>query len=109
MKFLIYGAGPECLRTAVSGYSGVYSIPRVAHERNNSVSLVEGAGTKAGTKAEGIEGEGRQVSGIPFKLQDLPAGPERSTSRGFAQKPQKHMALQANLYSKQNSPQSWIN
>lgn len=68
-----------------------------------------GTGIKAGTRAEGMEEAGRQTSGIPFKLQDLPAGPERSTSRGFAQKPQKHMALQANLYSKQNSPQSWIN
>ena len=34
-------------------------------------------GTKAGTKAGGIEGTGRQASGIPFKLQDLPAGPAR--------------------------------
>ena len=32
---------------------------------------------KPGTKAGGIEGAGRQASGIPFKLQGLSAGPAR--------------------------------
>ena len=77
MKVRIYGAGPECLRAAVSGYSGVYSIPRVAHERNNSVSLEEGAGTKAGNQSRDQsrghrEGPGGRLPASPSSIRTCP-------------------------------------